>query len=55
MDYQFDPAKNTSNQDKHGVSLAEADLFEWESAIVGEDTRRAYAEPRFEAIRYAKT
>lgn len=52
MDYQFDPAKDSNNREKHGMSLAEAEFFEWESALVSEDTRRTYAEPRFEAIGY---
>lgn len=52
MDYEFDPAKDESNLDKHGLSLADADGFEWETAVVREDTRRQYAEPRFEAKGY---
>ena len=49
MDYEFDPAKNESNLDKHGLSLAEADGFEWDTAVVREDTRKPYAEQRLEA------
>ena len=49
VDYEFDPAKDESNLDKHGLSLADADGFEWETAVVREDTRKQYAEPRFEA------
>ena len=52
MNYEFDPAKDESNFDKHGVSLADADGFEWETAVVREDTRKQYAEPRFEAKGY---
>ena len=47
MQYEFDPAKDESNLEKHGVSLADADEFEWEAAVVREDTREQYAEPRF--------
>lgn len=47
--YEFDPAKDESNLDKHGLSLADADGFEWETAVVREDTRRQYAEQRLEA------
>ncbi|RWA36957.1 BrnT family toxin [Xylella fastidiosa] len=50
MNYEFDSAK--SNLDKHGLSLADADGFEWETAVVREDTRKQYAEPRFEAKGY---
>ena len=49
MNYDFDPAKDESNLDKHGLSLADADAFEWETAVVCEDERQQYAEPRFEA------
>lgn len=52
MDYEFDPAKDNSNLDKHGLSLADAESFEWETAVVREDTRRQYAEQRFEATGY---
>ncbi len=52
MQYEFDPAKDESNLEKHGVSLADADEFEWEAAVVREDTREQYAEPRFEAKGY---
>lgn len=49
MSYEFDPAKDERNLDKHGLSLADAEGFEWETAVVHEDTRKLYAEPRFEA------
>ncbi|AAF84371.1 BrnT family toxin [Xylella fastidiosa] len=52
MNYEFDSAKSESNLDKHGLSLADADGFEWETAVVREDTRKQYAEPRFEAKGY---
>ena len=52
MDYEFDPVKNESNIDKHGLSLADAGGFEWETAVVREDVRSQYAEPRFEATGY---
>jgi uncharacterized DUF497 family protein len=49
MHYEFDPAKNESNLNKHGLSLAEAEGFEWETAVVCEDTRTQYAEQRLSA------
>lgn len=52
MNYEFDPTKDESNLDKHGLSLADAEGFEWETAVVREDTRKQYAEPRFEATGY---
>ena len=52
MNYEFDPAKDGSNVDKHGLSLEDAEDFEWESAVVSEDTRQQYAEHRFQATGY---
>lgn len=52
MSCEFDPAKDESNLDKHGVSLADADGFEWETAVVRGDTRKQYAEPRFKTTGY---
>ena len=52
MSCEFDPVKDEINLDKHGVSLVDADDFEWETAVVREDTRKQYAEPRFEAAGY---
>lgn len=52
MDYEFDLAKDESNMDKHGLSLADADGFEWETAVVREDTRKRYSEPRYTATGY---
>jgi hypothetical protein len=49
VDYEFDPIKDERNLDKHGLSLADADGFDWETAVVDEDIRKLYAEPRFEA------
>ena len=54
VNYEFDPAKDESNLDKHGLSLADADGFEWETAVVCEDGRQLYAEPRFEAKGYIR-
>ncbi len=52
MDYKFDPSKNESNLRKHGLSLGEAEGFEWETATIQEDTRKQYPEQRFEATGY---
>lgn len=52
MNYEFDTAKDESNLDKHGLSLADAESFEWESAVVYGDARKSYAEPRFQATGY---
>ena len=52
MDYEFDLAKDESNMDKHGLSLADANGFEWETAVVREDARKRYDESRFTATGY---
>lgn len=52
MEITYDPAKDVSNIAKHGVSLALAAEFEWESAVVWPDVRREYGETRMAAIGY---
>jgi len=46
---EFDPAKDALNRRKHGVSLALAARFEWDTAQIEEDTRFEYGEQRFKA------
>jgi len=50
MTEPFDPAKRASNLEKHGVDLAEADKFDWETALVRADVRFDYPEPRMVAM-----
>jgi uncharacterized DUF497 family protein len=50
MPFEFDPAKDISNQAKHGVSLALAADLEWGDALVWLDERRAYGEARQSAL-----
>jgi uncharacterized protein len=52
MHYEFDPVKDDSNFSKHGLRLSEVDDFDWETALILEDRRQAYPEPRFEAKGY---
>ena len=49
MKIEFDPRKDASNRQKHGVSLADAALMDLEAAFVVPDERRAYGELRFRA------
>ena len=49
---EFDPAKDSVNRAKHGVSLQDAERFDWDTAIVIEDDRFDYGEARFYAIGY---
>lgn len=50
MHIEFDPAKDISNQSKHGVSLALAGELDWEAALVWIDERFEYGETRMIAL-----
>lgn len=50
MRIEFDPAKDESNQAKHGVSLALAAELDWEAALVWFDIRFEYDELRMIAL-----
>lgn len=49
MDIAFDPAKNAINETKHGLSLAAAEGFDIDTALVTYDARAA-PEDRWVAI-----
>jgi uncharacterized DUF497 family protein len=49
MKIEFDDEKDRSNQEKHGLSLAEAADLEFETAQIVPDDRKAYGEARFRA------
>ena len=48
--YQFDAAKARANLAVHGIDFGTAAEFDWDSALVLEDSRRDYGEPRFIGI-----
>jgi uncharacterized protein len=50
MRIEFDPAKDSVNQAKHGVSLALAGELDWEAALVWVDDRFEYSELRMIAL-----
>ena len=50
MRIEFDPAKDSGNQAKHGVSLALASDLDWDAALVWVDDRFEYAELRMIAL-----
>jgi uncharacterized DUF497 family protein len=50
MDVTYDPAKDTANVAKHGVSLAGAVSIVWDRAVIWPDHRRNYGEPRMVAL-----
>ena len=52
MEITFDPDKNVKNIEKHGVSLADAEAFEWDSAAIWPDFRKVYGEDRMIGLGY---
>jgi hypothetical protein len=46
MKYIFDLVKDKSNIEKHGISLSEAKLLEWDEALSWIDERKDYGEVR---------
>jgi len=48
----FDPAKNERNIAERGLSFDLAAEFEWADALIVQDDRRDYGEPRFQAPGY---
>jgi uncharacterized DUF497 family protein len=52
MNIQFDQAKDAKNTQKHGVSLAAAEGFEWMDAVTWPDQRQDYGEERIAGIGY---
>lgn len=50
MRIEFDPAKDSTNQAKHDVSLSVAIELDWEAALVWVDERFEYGETRMIAL-----
>ena len=50
MQIEFDPATDEANREKHGLSLALAELFDLEAALLAIDERHDYDEERFVAL-----
>ena len=50
MRIELDPAKDTANQTKHGLSLSIARELDWEAALVWVDDRVDYRETRMIAL-----
>ena len=55
MQYEFDVTKSVANFAKHGVSMRDADYFDWKTADIWQDNRCAYPEPRFVALGLIET
>lgn len=50
MRIEFDPAKDASNREKHGLSLAMAAGLDWDASLVWVDERVDYGEVRMIAL-----
>ena len=50
MAITYDPDKNEKNIRERGIMFDRAAEFEWSSALVVEDKREDYGEPRFQAL-----
>ena len=50
MRIEFDPAKDASNLEKHGVSLALVAELDWDASLVWVDERHDYGELRMIAL-----
>ncbi len=50
MRFTWDPAKNERNVAQRGIPFALAEQFDWNTALIAEDTRKAYPERRFQAM-----
>jgi uncharacterized DUF497 family protein len=46
----YDPDKNEKNIAARGISFDRAAEFDWSSAYIVEDARKAYGEARFQAL-----
>ena len=50
MRLTWDPAKSERNVAERGIPFDLAEQFEWGTALIAEDTRKAYPEQRFQAM-----
>ncbi len=50
MRIEFDPKKDIANRANHGVSLALAEMLDWDAALVWIDERFEYNEQRMIAL-----
>ena len=46
----YDPAKSERNEALRGLAFSLAQDFDWTTALIVEDTRNDYPEPRYQAL-----
>lgn len=52
MHIKFDAAKNQANVASRNLSFEQASRFDFATAVIDQDTRKAYPETRWVAIGY---
>ena len=52
MEIEFNTSKDLINQEKHGISLADAADIEWDTLYAEQDTRFDYSEARIIGFAY---
>lgn len=52
MEFDFDPAKNAANIEKHGFSLGRAAELDFRTLAIAEDDRKDYSEQRLRGFGY---
>jgi uncharacterized DUF497 family protein len=52
MRIEFDPAKNKANIRERGLDFELAADFDFDSAVIQQDSRKAYSEVRYVAVGY---
>jgi uncharacterized protein len=50
MRFTYDPAKNERNMAERGLSFDLAEELDWSTALIAEDTRKRYAERRYQTL-----
>jgi uncharacterized DUF497 family protein len=50
VEIEFDPDKDAANRRKHGLSLADAERIDFDTAIYRPDHRYHYGEERVQAL-----
>jgi uncharacterized DUF497 family protein len=50
MQISFDPAKNAANIANRGLPFELVEQIDWATALIEEDTRKAYGERRFQVL-----
>ena len=50
MRFTYDPAKSERNLAERGIAFDLAEEFDWSTALIAEDTRKNYAERRYQSL-----